>query len=238
MPVITLSRQFGAAGAPIGRELARRFGAEYLDREVVQMVAERSGIPEEEAEGYDERLPGLWQRIAAALATSAPEVAMPPLPTGTLPDAEIGEQLAAITRAVVEEAAARGNAVILGRGAAFILGRRPDTLHVQLHASSAARLRNLLSRAEDIPAEARPDEASLRDLCKSFDRARANYLRRRFDVDWMDARNYDLALDTGRLGIDGSVALIESAARLRWPEASLPAPPSGGSEGVDRSPAG
>ncbi|MBA2254553.1 MAG: cytidylate kinase-like family protein [Chloroflexi bacterium] len=224
MPVITLSRQFGAAGAPIGRKLADRFGAEYLDREVVAMVAERSGIPEEEAEGYDERLPGLWQRIAAALATSAPEVAMPPLPSGSLPDTEIGERLAALTRAVVEEAAARGNAVILGRGAAFILGRRPDALHVQLHASSEARLRYLLMRAEDIPSETRPDEKSLRELCRSFDRARGNYLKRRFDVDWMDARNYDLALDTGRLGIDTSVELIEAAARGLQQASDLPPP--------------
>jgi len=224
VPVITLSRQFGAAGAPIGRELARRFGAEYLDREVVALVAERSGIPAEEAEGYDERLPGLWQRIAAALATSAPEVAMPPLPSGSLPDMEMGERLAAITRAVVEEAAARGNAVILGRGSAFILGRRPDALHVQLHASTAARLRYLLTRAEDIPVETRPDEKSLRELCRSFDRARANYLKRHFDIDWMDARHYDLALDTGRLGIDASVELIESAARGLEPASDAPPP--------------
>jgi cytidylate kinase len=213
MPLITLSRQFGAAGAPIGQELARRFGAEYLDREVVAMVAERSGIPETEAAGYDERIPGIWQRIAAALATSAPEVAMPPLPSGSLPDAEIGERLAAITRAVVEEAAQRGNAVIIGRGAAFILGQRPDALHVQLHASFGSRLRYLLMRAEEIPPETRPDEKSLRELCRSFDRARANYLKRHFDIDWMDARHYDLALDTGRLGISRSVELIEAAAR-------------------------
>ena len=176
-------------------------------------VAERSGIPEAEAEGYDERLPRLWQRIAAALATSAPEVAMPPLPSGTLPDTEIGERLAAITRAVIEEAAERGNAIIIGRGGAFILGRRPDVLHVQLHASFDSRLRYLMTRAEEIPPETRPDEKSLKELCKSFDRARANYLKRLFGVDWLDARHYDLAIDTGRLGIDRSVELIELAAR-------------------------
>lgn len=212
MPVITLSRQFGAAGAPIGRELARRFAAEYLDREVVAEVAARSGIPEREAEGYDERLPDLWTRVASALATSAQEMSVPPLPADTLPGAAVAERLAGITRAVVEEAAARGNAVIMGRGAAFILGRRRDVLHVQLHASFESRIRHLVTRAEELPPDTRPDERSMRELCRSFDKARANYLRRHFDIDWMDARHYDLALDTGRLGIDRSVALIESAA--------------------------
>ncbi|MGI8533732.1 MAG: AAA family ATPase [Candidatus Limnocylindrales bacterium] len=214
MPVITISRQFGAAGRAVGQELARRFGAEFLDREIVAAVAERSGIPESEAEGYDERLPSLWQRIASALATSAPEVAMPPLPSEVLPASAIHERLAAITRAVIEEAAARGNAVILGRGAAFIIGRQPDVLHAQLHATPVQRIRYLLARVEEIPLDAKPDEASLRHLCRSFDRSRASYIKRLFGVDWLDSTHYDLSLDVGRLGIQGTVDLIEAAARM------------------------
>jgi cytidylate kinase len=213
MPVITLSRQFGAGGAAIGRALADRFGAAYLDREILAIVAERSGIPEAEAEGYDERLPGLWQRLASALATSAPEVAVPSVPLEGLPTAAMGDRLAALTRVVIEEAAADGNAVILGRGGGFILAGRPGVLRVQLHASFEARLRYIASRVEELPPDTRPDEASLRDVCRSIDEARARYLKRHFDVDWMDARHYDLALDTGRLGLSRSVELIEAAAR-------------------------
>jgi cytidylate kinase len=213
MPVITISRQFGALGKPIAVGVAERFGAEMLDRQIVAAVAERSGIPEDEAEGYDERLPTLWQRIATALATSAPEVAMPPLPAEVVPASAIHERLAALTRAVIEEAAARGNAVIIGRGGVFIVGRRPDAVHVQLHASLEARVRYLIARLEEIPIDAKPDEASLRDLCVSFDRARGNYVRRMFGKDWLDTRHYDLALDTGRMGVDASVDLIEATVR-------------------------
>jgi cytidylate kinase len=212
VPVITISRQFGALGKPIALALAERFEAEILDREIVAAVAERSGIPEAEAEGYDERLPSLWQRIAAALATSAPEVAMPPLPAEVVPATAIHERLAALTRLVIEEAAARGNAVIMGRGSVFIVGRRPDAFHVQLHASLEARVRYLMARMEEIPLDVKPDEASLRELCQSFDRARGNYIRRMFGKDWLDVRHYDLALDTGRMGVDASVELIESTA--------------------------
>ncbi len=213
MPVITISRQFGALGKPIAVGVAERFGAEMLDRQIVAAVAERSGIPEDEAEGYDERLPTLWQRIATALATSAPEVAMPPLPAEVVPASAIHERLAVLTRAVIEEAAARGNAVIIGRGGVFIVGRRPDAVHVQLHASLEARVRYLIARLEEIPIDAKPDEASLRDLCVSFDRARGNYVRRMFGKDWLDTRHYDLALDTGRMGVDASVDLIEATVR-------------------------
>lgn len=213
MPIITISRQFGALGKPIGLALAERFQAEFVDRGIVAAVAARSGIPESEAEGYDERLPSLWQRIAAALATSSPELAMPPLPSDVSLGTAIHERLPAITRAVIVEAAESGNAVILGRGAAFILERRPDVLHVQLHAPLEARVRYLMTRVEEMPIDAKPDEASLRELCESFDRARTNYIRRLFGRDWLDATCYDLALDTGRFGLTASVDLIEAAAR-------------------------
>jgi cytidylate kinase len=225
MPIITISRQFGALGKPIGLALAERFEAEFVDRGIVAAVAARSGIPESEAEGYDERLPSLWQRIAAALATSSPEIAMPPLPSDVSLGTAIHERLPAITRAVIVEAAESGNAVILGRGAAFILKRRPDVLHVQLHAPLEARVRYLMTRVEEMPIDAKPDEASLRELCESFDRARTNYIRRLFGRDWLDATCYDLALDTGRFGLIASVDLIEAAAReLAGDEAEMQTP--------------
>ena len=178
---------------------------------IVAQVALRSGIPEAELESYDERLPTFWQRVASALASSAPEMQVPVLPyEETLPPATVHDRLIAITQAVIEEAAARGNAVIVGRGAAFILGRRPKTLHVHLHASIEARVRYLLARVEEIPEDARPEEGSLRELCQKVDAARSEYVKSLFDADWLDVRNYDLAVDTGRLGVGRTVDLIES----------------------------
>ena len=211
MPVITISRQFGAAGVPVGRALAEKLGADFLDRAIVAQVAVRSGIPETELETYDERLPSFWQRVAAALTTSSPEVAMPASYADELTQLTTHDRLVAITRSVIEEAANRGNVVIVGRGAAFILGRQAGTLHVQLHASLDARIRYLMSRIEDIPTETPLDEKSLRELSRSIDAARADYVRRTFDADWLDARHYDLSVDTGRLGVDGTVEVIEAA---------------------------
>ena len=61
--------------------------------------------------------------------------------------------------------------------------------------------------------------------------ARAEYIRRLFGEDWLDAGNYDLSIDTGRMGVARSVDLIEVAARRRpgcaaaaATAATLPAP--------------
>ncbi len=163
MPVITISRQFAAAGGPIGKALARRFDAEFLDREIVAQVAARAGLSEAEAEGYDERLPGVWQRIVTALALGGPDPSLPPLPAEMMPATAVHERLAQLTRAVIEEAAASGNAVIMGRGGAYIVPRGPGVLHVQLHAPLEARIRYLLTRVEEI----RSTPARTRTRCAS-----------------------------------------------------------------------
>lgn len=215
MAVITLSRQYGSGGGAVGRALAQRLGAEYLDRELVAQVAARSGIPEAEAAGYDERLPSLWRRLAAALTSATPEEVTAAMPVEVSGEAAIAERLFAITRAVIQEAAVSGNAVIAGRGAGFILAGRPDVLRVQLHAALDARVSYLRARVEELPPDVRPDadDAALKALCTSVDRARAGYLRSRFGVDWMDLRHYDLSLDAGRLGLARCTDLIALAAR-------------------------
>jgi cytidylate kinase len=224
MPVITISRQFGAAGVPVGQRLADIFKAEFLDRGIVAQVAVRVGIPETELESYDERMPSVWQRIVSALAASSPDVNMPALPPDHLSAMSMHERLVTITRSVIAEAAARGNAIIVGRGGAFVLGRRPDVLHVHLHATVQERVRYLLNRLDEVPPDARPDEQSLRRLCAEIDATRADYIRRLYGADWLEATNYDLSIDSGRLGIDASVELIEAAARRlpfedhTWPE--------------------
>jgi cytidylate kinase len=219
VPVITISRQFGAAGVTIGRALAKRFGTELLDRAIVAQAAVRAGIPESELESYDERLPTFWQRVASALSASSPE---PAIPVAAAPEhlshLNIHDRLVTVTRSVIEEAAETGNAVILGRGAAFILKTKPGTLHVQLHAPLESRLRYLVAMADELPSNARPDEASLRELCHSIDSERARYIRALYNADWLDARNYHLSLDVARLGIDKSVDLIWSAAAADGPQ--------------------
>jgi cytidylate kinase len=224
MAIVTISREFGAPGRPVGQELARRMGAEFLDRQLVAAVATRGGISLAEAEDLDERVPSRWQRLAAALSVGVPDPVMPPVPASLEDDAaaradlSAHDRLAALTRTVIEEAAERGNVVILGRGGAFVLAGRPDAVHVQLHADIDVRVRTVVDRVAGIPVEeipdgTRPDEASLRELCRTMDGRRAEYIRRHFQADWLDASHYDLAIDGGRLSREAIVDIILVAVR-------------------------
>ncbi len=224
MPVVTISRQFGAAGVPVARSLAERLNLEFLDRALVRQVALRSGVPEDELETYDERLPNFLQRLGSALAASSIEDAMPAVPfSEQVPPMGTHDRLVSLTRTVIEEAAQRGNVVIVGRGAAFVLGKGPGILHAQLHADLDARVRFIMSRVEELPpgeqATTPLDEHRARELCKSVDSARADYIRRLYRANWLDATNYDMSLDTGRLGVERAVRLLEWLAR-QWPAAA------------------
>jgi cytidylate kinase len=211
VPLITLSRQFGAGGAAVGQLLTRRFAAEYLDREVVFEAARRAGIPAAIADELDERSPGWVTRLGAAFRAAYPEVIVPDTAEAEMPGDE--DRFAALTREVIEEVAQRGNAIIVGRGGAFILRDRPGVLHVQLEASLEARVRYCRMHVEELGGTELPDDAALARFCLSIDRARGAYLRRHFGVDWRDPAHYHLVLDTGRLGLETAAELVAMAAQ-------------------------
>src|SRR5947207_1877509 len=72
---VPITELMSAERAPVRKPVAERFRSEMLDRALVAQVPRRAGIPEQELEMYDERLPTAWQRVASALAAS-PEPAM------------------------------------------------------------------------------------------------------------------------------------------------------------------
>lgn len=225
MPIVTIARTFGAGGSQIGRILAERMGAEFVDRKIVAEVAHRSGISEAEASGYDEQVRSVWQRVAAALTAGRTELAIPLPPTDELdPGLGVEERLARLTRAVIEEDASRGNAVIVGRGGAFILRDHPNTLHVQIQAPLETRVRNLMAQAEELPVGTRPDPVSLRQLCATVDAQRADYVRRLFGVNWLDPAHYDLILDAQTFSFEAAADLIELALQRRHPPHATLAP--------------
>jgi cytidylate kinase len=105
----------------------------------------------------------------------------------------------------------RGAAVIVGRGAAYLLGpeRALRVLVVAPAADRAARLRT--SRGLD-PAAAHEDLAR-------EDRGRAEFVRRHFGVDQLDPTHYDVVVNSATLGIAGAATVILAAFADRFPAA-------------------
>jgi len=196
--IITISRQYAAGGSEVARQVAERLGYTLVDNELIDEVAARAGMSPDEVAEREEKAPGFIDRLTHTLAASMPEFVAPE--GGTLPELT-EERLVRITEKVVADLAARGNAVLVGRASAVVLANRSDTLHVRVVAPVAARLRRAVERLGVAAKEAE------RKLVET-DTNRARYHKQYYKRDWNDAANYDLVVNTERLGIEGAVRAV------------------------------
>jgi CMP/dCMP kinase len=206
MPTITVSRLFGSGGSDVAARVAALLGWSLLDNEIVNEVAARSGMPVDEVQAREERVPSLAARIGDALALSTPEV-QPVTGEYTLPATD---RLIAVTRRVIEEYVARGPVVIVGRGAQATLAERTDAIHVFCYAPKTALVERVMAREHLTPAQAekRVDEVNAQ---------RAQSVKRFYDRDWRAPENYHICVNTDFLGIEGAAQMVARAARGVFP---------------------
>jgi cytidylate kinase len=208
MPVVTVSRQFASGGGEVAQEVARRLGASFVDREILDEVAKRLGVPGEVVQEKDERGEGLVARLARSLRLSYPDLAMPPeMTTALFTDLGGFDDLpyAEVTAQVIREVARSGNAVIVGRGGAFVLKDEPNALHVHTYASFRHRVASVM-RTENL------DEAGAERLVRDTDRERGQYIKNLFKAEWESLRHYHLLVDCSKLGHATAVEVIVQAA--------------------------
>jgi len=205
-PVITITRQYASGGSEVARLVAGALGWTVIDNEFVDQVAERAGLPAAEVAQREERAPGLLERLARTLAVASPEMF---LASAAAPRVEQDEAtIVQLTERVIAEAAAHGRIVLVGRGAQAVLARRPDALHVYVVASKPWRMRLAVERLG-------ADPASVEQVVDETDRQRDQYVKTYYGRHRHDFVNYDLVVNTERLGLDGAAAVIVAEARRR-----------------------
>lgn len=205
MSILTLSRLYGSGGSEVAALVAKNLGWSLLDNAVVDAVAARMGLSVAEVRDREERVPSLVERLTSAMAMGSQEWASPMLAAKRPTD----EQLIEVTRHIIEEAIVRGPVVVVGRGAQAMLAERDDALHVFCYAPRKALIARTMQR-EGVSAE----EAT--HLVDSTNKERDQWVRLHWERDRSAHENYDLSVNTERLGIEGSAQLIESAARMRF----------------------
>jgi cytidylate kinase len=181
---ITISRQMGSLGRRVAEETVERLGYRLIWRELVNEAARRSGKPELALAAFDDL--GLLGINASTRAFSAYRKAM---------------------EEVIEEIAAQGKAVIVGRAGQIVLRNRPDVLHVRVIAPLEVRI-SRVALQQNIEAECAQAQI------ESSDRHRKNFLRRFYKVRWDDPSLYDLIINTGRFTPENAAEIICKVVRL------------------------
>ena len=201
--LITISREYGAGGSTVARAVAERLGWRLVDNQLVEEIARRAGMTTAEAQERVERGPTFVERLVRALAASNPELLTPA--SVQPPEAE-DARLKQITEQVVSESAS-SHAVLVGRAASAVIGRRADALHIKLVGTIEYRRQVIADRLGVTPDEA---DRKIRDV----DAHRAEYHRRWYQRDWADARHYHLVINVGWVGLDRAAALIVALVRV------------------------
>ncbi len=199
-PVVVVSRQYGAQGAALARLVADGLSFPLWDREILHEIAQHSGALETLFASLDEhRRHGVIETISGL---------------GPGPHVSASGYRVALLR-VLHTLGAHGGAVIVGRGAQFVLG--PDhALRVRAVAPLEERVRGLARRRGLSELEARQDVATI-------ETERRNFIRDLFGRDDDEPAAYDLVVNTATVPLARAAALVLEAYRARF--GSLPSEP-------------
>lgn len=190
--VIAIGRQYGSGGRVIGQKLAQRLGYEFYDDAIVQMAAGTTGYTPQFVRQREENMTNSFlYDLVNQMYAYAPEEESPK------------DSVFLAEKKAIEEIAAKGRCVIMGRCADYLLRDDPHCLRVWLHADKARRVKRIMELEQ-------LDEAAAKTRIAQEDRRRATnyqYYTRRV---WGLGKNYHLTLDTG-LGEEYVQICIEAA---------------------------
>jgi cytidylate kinase len=201
--VVCISRELGADGEHVGRLVAEELGLRYVDEDVIALAAERGGVPPGVIADTEDRKSRLL-RVLELLSDSGSVSGYVATETASM-RARREQSYRELIRAVIEEVAGQGDAVIVAHAASLALAGRDGVLRVFVTGSPDSRTKRIAT-AESI------DEKEAAKLVKQGDAARADYVKRFYAVDRELPIHYDLIVNTDELGAEGAAAVVARAA--------------------------
>ena len=187
--IITISREFGSGGRTVGRKLAERLNIPFYDGEIIEKVHEETGFSQEVIKEQGEHSPTKSIFSYAFVGRDVNGIS-------------INDYVWNAQRKIILDLAEKGPCVIVGRCADFILRDRDDCFNVFIHADEKFK-------AERIVKEYGETDKSPEKRLREKDKKRKINYKYYTDQDWGVCDNYDISLNTGTLGIDKCVDIIE-----------------------------
>lgn len=221
MGVITMARQMGSGGDRIAERAAEVLGYAYVDRRLVEEIANITDTTPEEVEKYDEKGEGRVRHFLKRLLV--PEMSPGGFPLSSAAYfPEFGLEFPYVMEREPDEAAATyldrgtyqllittllqdygdtGNAVIVGRASQIILAGRDDAFHVKIIAPFESRCQKVMD-SQEVSLDA------AKELVEQHDRWRQLYLKNYHNADWDDLLLYHLTINTGKMDPEDAIDLM------------------------------
>lgn len=191
--IITIGRQFCSGGSEIGRKLSERLKIPYYDKNLCENTAQNLGLSAKYVKEVEETPTGSFL-YSMAMFPYGEFAADNMIPSGIA--------IAADQTKFILEKAAEGPCIFVGRCADSVLSERKDVLNVFIYASAESRIKRAMERYG----------LSEKEAAKSIqqtDKQRASYYNMNSRKKWGMKESYHIMLDSGALGIEGAVDIIE-----------------------------
>ena len=177
--VIAIGRQFGSGGHDIGKILAEKLGYDFYDAEIIQMTAGTTGYTPEFIKKNEEIMTNsLIYDLVNQMYLNA-----------DMQDEAPKDKIFEAECQVVRNLAKKGNCVIVGRCADYVLRNSGNCLKVFFSAPLMSRIRRVAQRQNISEGEA---EATV----QKNEKLRADNYRYYTRRMWGAAGNFDLSLNT------------------------------------------
>lgn len=192
--VITIARQYGSGGRTIGQMLAEKLEYSFYDKQIIRLASDESGIDLSlfgKIEG-GEKKPSFFSK--AGLYKGG---LISPGSKEFLSD----ENLFNYQAKVVNDLAAKEPMVVVGRCVNHVFKDRPNTLRVFIYAPWEFRVEKSMEKISG-------SREAVEDFLRKDDKRKQDYYRRFAGGVWNDAVNYDLCLNSAKLGFEKCVDMI------------------------------
>ena len=195
--IITIGRQFGSNGHLVGQKLADHYGIKCYDKELISHVASNSGFCQEMIEQHDERPTNsfLYNLVMDTYSFG--------YNASSFVDMPISQKVFLAQFDTIKKVAEEGPCVFIGRCADSALSERDDVINLFIHADERYRIKEIMHRYPDITSEQKA-----RDFMNKKDKQRQSYYNYYSSHKWGRSDTYDASINTGLLGVDGTVKLI------------------------------
>lgn len=182
--VITIAREYGSGGRYVGKLLADKLGIKLYDKELIQKVANESGLSEQYVQENEQKISKITE-----------------LNNGYYSSLSNADELFIHESNVIKEIASKESCVIVGRCANFILKDNENVTSVFIYSN----LEDKIARAVKYY---NLDEKNAKKEINKIDKLRANHYKYYTNNDWKDLSNYDICINSDKSGVENTAEII------------------------------
>ena len=194
---ITIEREYRSGGTAVARELSEKTGIPCYGREILEEVSKDQGVDIDLIQNYEETASSPLSYTLFSLSRSSTDT------DGSVELLTQEDKVFIAEQEAIRRLAAKGSAIFLGHCASEALRNRSKVVKVFIKCSDED------SKYERIQKDYGIAASKVLTTARRYDKKRANYYRVNTGRRWNDADNYDIILDTARLGVDGCAKVLK-----------------------------